>query len=87
VRSILTNKTLQFTLADTNHVICVRRACASAASSCGSVRQFLRARTLVSLMPSHATPAHAHTRSHTSKQNTVLRADVAPQRCAAAPAS
>lgn len=40
--SILTNKTLQFTLADTHHVVCV---------------------------------------SHTSKQNTVLRADVAPERC------
>ena len=41
--SILTNKTLQFTLADACHTICV---------------------------------------SHTSKQNTVLRADVAPERCA-----
>ena len=46
--SILTNKTLQFTLADACHTICV---------------------------------------SHTSKQNTVLRADVAPERCAASAAS
>lgn len=57
-RSILTNKTLQFTLADACEVICVRRAA----------------------RPPQAAP-HAP-RSHTSKQNTVLRSNVAPERCA-----
>jgi len=54
----LTNKTLQFTLADACEVICVRHAA----------------------RPPQAAP-HAP-RSHTSKQNTVLRSNVAPQRCA-----
>ena len=58
-RSILTNKTLQFTLADTCEVICVRRAARRARSA------------------SLSRPP-----SHTSKQNTVLRAHVAPERCA-----
>lgn len=60
--SILTNKTLQFTLADTCHVICVRHVQRPDVAACLA---FLRASYC----------------SHTSKQNTVLRATVAPQRC------